>query len=100
MKLIAAAAIAMAIAAPAQADISKLCTSLGQIAYQGAVDGLNSAPIMENLGAHLYQTGAPLFGLERLVTASYLIGYAAGQLDGDPAEAAAEVFNGCMSEPV
>lgn len=96
-----AAAAIMALAAPAQASpMADACKRLSRTAYQGAVEGREIAPIMDCIAVQIYAANTISEDINRVVTSAYLIGYALGLVGGDPAEAAVEYYNGCVSEGV
>ena len=94
-----AAAAVMAFAAPAQANtMVEACKRLSSVAYQGAIEGREIAPIMDGIAIQIYAANTTSMDVNRVVTSAYLLGYALGLVGGDPAEAAVEYYNGCVSE--
>ena len=94
-----AAAAIMAATTPSQASLfSEACKILSRTAYQGAIEGQQMSPIMEGIAVQIHDANTSNADAKRVVTSAYLIGYALGLVGGDPAEAAVEYYNGCMSE--
>lgn len=103
--MIRAAALAAIIAAPAPSveafDEVAFCESLARAVYNGAVDGLQMAPLIDGVEEALI--GANAAGdleAERAAASAYLIGYSSGLVYLDPAERAEEYFTLCVSEGV
>lgn len=94
-------ALAAILAAPAFAGDADMCRSFAVIAYNGAVDGMNMAPLIDGIDEAITVSGngGDLMA-ERLTAATYLSGYSQGLIFIDPAETAAEFFAGCVAEGV
>lgn len=99
--MIRATALAAMLAAPAFAGDADLCRSFAVIAYNGAVDGMNMAPLIDGIDEAITVSGAggDLMD-ERLTAATYLSGYSQGLIFKDPAEFAARFFATCIAEGV
>lgn len=96
--MIRAAVLAALISAPAHAgpDDAEFCAGLAGIVYNGAIDGLKMAPLVDGIEEAL--TGAGVYDVEgeRMVVGSYLSGYSSGLGYLDPAERAQAFYDACV----
>lgn len=93
--------LAAMLAAPAFAGDADMCRSFAVIAYNGAVDGMNMAPLIDGVDEAITFSGAGgSLTAERAIASAYLAGYSQGLVFIDPAETASEFFAGCISEGV
>lgn len=100
MKRILALAARPLLAVPAAANSvdAAFCKDMALIVYQGNSDAIRSEDFSNGfVRASLALPTEPI--VRRVALASYMMGYANGLLDGDPAVAAADFYVGCVSEP-
>lgn len=97
-RILAIAALSL-MAGPASADSASeaFCRDMAAVVYQGTVDGYGDKDFAASLvKATVTIDRNPV--IRRVAIASYMLGYASGLMFEEPAVAAANFYNGCISE--